>query len=227
MPPLSGRVDAAAPSGVPSSAPLGIAATQPRGCRLPGAKEWGRGLTYPAMTEGPDNVNKDVRPPNRVTITEAATLLGVHPNTVRNRVRGGVYDAEKVSTEHGFTWMIDRDSLVNTPLPRASQDAPPQTVNLEGPQPLEVVQELLRPFVEDLGRVREELGAERVRREQAERERDRLAEELSALREAREAPQTDAEEPEGAEPLPATEGAQEGAQPRSERSWWRRFFGFE
>ncbi len=87
---------------------------------------------------------------------------------------------------------------------------------------MEVVQELLRPFVEDLGRVREELGAERVRREQAERERDRLAEELSALREAREAPQTDAEEPEGAEPLPATEAAQEAVE---RRSWWRRWFG--
>ena len=48
------------------------------------------------MTEGPDHVNKDVRPPNRVTIAEAATLLGVHPNTVRNRVRDGTYKAEKV-----------------------------------------------------------------------------------------------------------------------------------
>ena len=31
-------------------------------------------------------------------------------------------------------------------------------------------------------------------------------------------------EPEGSEPLPTTEEAQEGAQPRS---WWRRWFGFE
>ena len=34
------------------------------------------------------------------------------------------------------------------------------------------------------------MGAERVRREQAERERDELAAELAALQEAREAPQT-------------------------------------
>jgi hypothetical protein len=67
------------------------------------------------MTEARGDANKYVRPPSKVTITEAATLLKVHPNTVRNRVRAGVYDAEKVSTEHGFTWMIDRDSLVNTP----------------------------------------------------------------------------------------------------------------
>jgi hypothetical protein len=174
------------------------------------------------MTEGPDEVNKNVRPSSRVTITEAATLLGVHPNTVRNRVRGGVYDAEKVSTEHGFTWMIDRDSLVNTPLPRDSQPAPSQTVNLEAPQPLEVVQELLRPFVEDLGRVREELGAERVRREHAERERDELAARLAALEEARGAPQTAAEDAEGPpEERPFTEEAQKAAEPRS---WLYRFF---
>ena len=168
---------------------------------------------------GRRDANKVGRPPNRVTITEAAALLGVHPNTVRNRVRGGVYDAEKVSTEHGVTWMIDHDSLVNTPLPRDSQQTPSQTVNLEGPHPVEVVQELLRPFVEDLGRVREELGAERVRREQAERERDELAARLASLEEARGAPQGTDEDAEGAEPPPTTEDAQEGS---GRRSWWRR-----
>jgi hypothetical protein len=101
---------------------------------------------------------------------------------------------------------------------------PLQSVNLEGPQPLEVVQELLRPFVEDLGRVREELGAERVRREQAERERDELAARLAALEEPRESPQPVAEDAEEVREPPFTEGAQEGSEPRS---WWRRFFGFE
>jgi len=51
-----------------------------------------------------------------VTIAEAAALLGCHPNTVRNRVRTGLYKAEKIVTERGPTWMIDRDSLIdNTP----------------------------------------------------------------------------------------------------------------
>ncbi len=172
---------------------------------------------------GRRDANKVGRPPNRVTITEAAALLGVHPNTVRNRVRVGVYDAEKVSTEHGVTWMIDHDSLVNTPLPRASQQTPSQTVNLEGAHPVEVVQELLRPFVEDLGRVREELGAERVRREQAERERDELAARLASLEEAREeAPEGVAEDAGGFESHSATEVAQEAV---GRRSWWRRWFG--
>jgi hypothetical protein len=171
------------------------------------------------MGEDRTEVNQDVRGVDRVTITEAATLLGVHPNTVRGRVKAGLYDAEKVATEHGLTWMIDRDSLVNNPLPRDSQRAPSQMVNPEAATPIEVVQDLLRPFVEDLGRVREELGAERVRREQAERERDELAARLDSLTKTPEAPESAAEasdtpEPRSGEPTPteAAEGSQEATQ---------------
>src|SRR5215217_1059871 len=90
------------------------------------------------------------------------------------------------------------------------------------------VQELLRPFVSELGEIREELGAERARREmaeftlregmaeeqrrreKAERERDELREELYALREPRESPQTVEGEPERAEePHSATVESQE------------------
>jgi hypothetical protein len=91
----------------------------------------------------------------------------------------------------------------------------------------------------ELGELREELDTERTRREmaestlhegmseeqrrreEAERERDDLRRELFALREARESPQTDREEPERAEPHPATGGAQEGVQ----RPWWRKLIG--
>ena len=174
------------------------------------------------MGEDRTEVNQDVRGPNRVTITEAATLLGVHPNTVRGRVKAGLYDAEKVATEHGLTWMIDRDSLVNNPLPRDSQLTPSQMVNPGAATPIEVVQDLLRPFVEDLGRVREELGAERVRREQAERERDELAARLEALTKTPESPER--AEPRSGEPAPTepAEGSQEAAQERI--SWVALFF---
>jgi hypothetical protein len=91
---------------------------------------------------------------------------------------------------------------------------------------------------DELEEAREELGAERARREraestlhegmaeeqrrreEAERERDDLRRELFARREPRESPQT-AEEPERAEPRPATVESQEGVQ----RPWWRRVFG--
>jgi hypothetical protein len=160
----------------------------------------------------------------RVTIAQAAALLGVHPNTVRNRAKAGVYDAEKVVTEHGNTWMIARNSLLNNSLPKGSQHTPSQRKPSAEPQATELIQELLRPFVEDLGRVREELGAERVRREQAERERDELRQILESRSEATGAPETASEEPYSTHAPPEGQG-QQG--PPRRRSWWREFFGLE
>jgi hypothetical protein len=85
----------------------------------------------------------------RVTIAEAATLLGVHPNTVRNRVKGGMYRAEKVLTERGPTWMIDRDSLTTNTPTSASQ----QLVSRVPPEALQV---LAREIVREAGPREEE-----------------------------------------------------------------------
>src|SRR5919202_3597754 len=46
-----------------------------------------------------------------VTIEEAAALLGVHRNTVRNRIKAGRYKAHKVVTPQGETYAIERASL--------------------------------------------------------------------------------------------------------------------
>jgi len=101
-------------------------------------------------------------------------------------------------------------------------------VNPAAATPAEMAQELLRPFVEDLGRVREELGAERVRREQAERERDELRRQLEALQETPEAFEGHEGEHFGTFPQEAEESLQESLEHRERRSsWWRRFFGFE
>jgi excisionase family DNA binding protein len=155
---------------------------------------------------------------DRLTIAEAATLLGVHKNTVRNRIKNGSYRAEMVQTERGPTYLIERESLrtnltTNT-LSSASQE-------LVSQQAMEFVQELLRPFVSELGEVREELGAERARRQMAEERAAVLEAELEALREARESPETVEEEPERVEPRPVTVESQESVQ----RPWWRRWFG--
>ena len=174
---------------------------------------------------------------DRLTIADAATLLGVHKNTVRNRIKNGSYRAEMVQTERGPTYLIERESLLtnlntNT-LSSASQE-------LVSQQAMEFVQELLRPFVSELGKIREELGAERVRREmaestlregmaeeqrrreEAERERDDLRRELFARREPRESPQTAEEQQGRGQPRPDAPGAQGGVQ---RRPWWRRVFG--
>jgi hypothetical protein len=92
----------------------------------------------------------------------------------------------------------------------------------------------------ELGELREELGTERTRREmaestlregmdeerrrreEAERERDELRQELHALREPRESPETVEEQQGRGEPHSTTVGTQEGVQ---RRGFWRRLFG--
>ena len=163
-----------------------------------------------------------------LTISEAATFLGVHKNTVRNRIKDGTYVAEQVVTERGPTYFIKRESILNnlttSTLTSASHGHGTPAVS---PQALAFVQELLRPFVSELGEVREELGAERARREIAEERVAQLEEEVAALKLPPEPAEEASESTEGSGPgdTPAepSGAAQEAAEDR--RGWFRRFFG--
>src|SRR5688572_5335453 len=142
-----------------------------------------------------------------------------------------------VQTEREPTYLIERESLLTNLNTKTLSSASQELVSN---QAMEFVQELLRPFVSELGEIREELGAERVRREmaettlregmaeeqrrreEAERERDDLRRELYALREPREFPETVEEQQGRGQPHSDTPGAQEGIQ---RRSWLRRIFG--
>ena len=181
------------------------------------------------MGEGRTDAHSTDRVGDRLTIADAATLLGVHKNTVRNRIKDGTYKAETVVTKRGPTYLIDRESVLtnlstNT-VPTGSQ---------------QFVQELLRPFVNELGEAREQLGAERARREMAESERDELRRELDELRGLEDAAETTAdaihrrladkrESPESAAPTSTPTdrggGPQTPSERPQERSWWRRMFG--
>jgi len=94
--------------------------------------------------QGNNNARGEVE---RVTIAEAATLLGCHANTVRSRVKVGIYRAEKVLTENGPKWMIDRDSLT-TNAPASARQQPVSGVPA-GQQ--EAIQELARAIVREAG----------------------------------------------------------------------------
>jgi hypothetical protein len=87
----------------------------------------------------------------RVTIAEAAALLGRHPNTVRSRVKAGMYRAEKVHTENGPTWMIERDSLTDN----APTTAPQQIASGVPAAQQEAIQELARAIVREAGIARD------------------------------------------------------------------------
>ncbi len=166
-----------------------------------------------------------------LTIRQAATLLGVHPNTVRNRIKTGVYQAEKIVTERGETYIIPRSELTQD---LTTNIVPSASHSQSLPDVREAMQAMLEPFVRGLGNVREELGRERERREHAERR----IEELERQLETRQEPQNQAEpRPDRVETPPETTRPAEGragplwhnadAAPEDppRRPWWRRWFG--
>jgi excisionase family DNA binding protein len=177
-----------------------------------------------------------------VTVGEAAKLLGVHRNTVHNRIKNGRIRAHKVLEGDREVYRIERDSLDvrRTSADVRTLDAQRTTAGEELSRMIAPrLDEIVRDYTHQLGDLREELGAERARREmaettlhkgmaeerrrreEAERERDDLRRELYARREPRESPQTAEEQQGRGESHSATSGAQEGAR----RPWWRRILG--
>jgi excisionase family DNA binding protein len=181
-------------------------------------------------------------PKEYVTVGEAAKLLGIHRNTVHNRIKVGRITAHKVVEGGREIYRVERDSLGvgRTSAHVHTLDAQRPTASEELSRMIATrLDEIVRDYTHKLGDLREALGAERARREmaestlregmaeeqrrreEAERERDDLRRELYALREPRESPQTVEEEPHSAEPRPATGETQEGVR-RPWRNLWRR-----
>ena len=122
-----------------------------------------------------------------LTIRQAATLLGVHPNTIRNRIKVGTYKADKVQTEHGETYLIPRSELAEDSTTNSLVGpTQPKPITTPLPDVREAMRAMLEPFVEELGAVREELGRERQRRQHAEEEAATLRAQLRLAEEARE-----------------------------------------
>jgi hypothetical protein len=150
-----------------------------------------------------------------VTVDEAARHLGLTVDAVRKRVQREQIAYEKDEAGRVRIILDEGETL---------QDEGPDTTGQGAGAVAELVEEL-RDRVHYLERVLED---EREARTEERRRHDTLMAqlmqripELEASSEARESPQTAAEEPERAEPRPATGGAQEGVQ----RPWWRRIIG--
>jgi len=133
-----------------------------------------------------------------LSIAEAAERIGVTKIALRNKVTRGTVAAIKGddgqwrvrveernsewiaipatgrSRSRRYTPMHDRDVQPDSPATPVSVDP------VRRAEQLTVVQEILAPFIAELGSVREELGRERILREQAERERDDLRQRLEA-----------------------------------------------
>jgi hypothetical protein len=154
----------------------------------------------------------------RVSVEEAATLLGIEKGSVKKRIQRGKLLSEKDAS--GTIWVyLDRSETVR------DQSQGQSETNRD-----ELVGEL-RDRVRSLERRLDEERESRRRADtiiaqlsRANEEQARSIRELEAPAspEARESPETVEEEPERTEELRSGAGdAQEGAR----RPWWRRIFG--
>ena len=182
-----------------------------------------------------------------VTTDVAAKAVRVSPRTIRRYIDQGKLEAKLQGEGVRREWLVSVDSLHALRASRTTEgDVPDVSPGVEPVDSLaDVVREMaarLESRAEEAAELRvrlelteraqstlederreavQELEQERRRREEAEREREDLRQQLKALTDERESPQTVEEEPQRAEPRPEASGAQEGVQ----RSWWRRVFG--
>jgi hypothetical protein len=153
----------------------------------------------------------------RMTVAQAAVLLGLSEDAIRSRLKRGTLSKEKDADGTVFVVLDGGRPTTNGDRPTTDQTTDQSALAL--------MQAHLDSLGEQLTYIRDQLDQER----EANRENRRIiaglvqrVPELGPAYEPRDAPETATEEPEGSDPLPATEEAQEDAQPRS--SWWRRFF---
>ena len=167
------------------------------------------------------------------------------PRTVRWHIDQGNLVAKPEGEGVKRTWLISIDSLQTFRQARQATADSPQT-SRTGAEDAAIAAESLGNPIRELAdrlaeeaaraaeyRVRlelteqaqssleEELATERVRREQAERERDELRQILESRSEATGAPETASEGP-GRGTAP-----DEAYHPVERPSWWRKFFGLE
>jgi excisionase family DNA binding protein len=178
-----------------------------------------------------------------VSVGEAAKLLGVHRNTVHNRIKKGRIRAHKVLEDDREIYRVERDSLDvgRTSADVRTLDAQRTTAGEELSRMIAArLDEIVRDYTRQLGDLREELGAERARREvaettlqegmaeerrrreEAERERDELREQLYTRGRQHGAHEVAEEQQGRGQPHSATGG---GAQEGARRPWWRRVLG--
>ena len=213
-------------------------------------------------TRGPDPADQS----GWVTTKVAAQALRVDPRTVRKYIQQGKLEAkvEGEGVEKAYLVSIDsvyalRGRTAERTGPGMGRESVPRGAG--GSAVSEDLVALVRDLTSEVTRrsseaaelrarlelteqaessrreaLQQRLESERLRREQAEQDRDRLVAELEALREARETPETASESPTtprdewpqghaGETYGTSVQEAEDSLQRRS--SWWRRFFGFE
>jgi hypothetical protein len=169
--------------------------------------------------------------------TQAARILRVTPTRVRQLLQAGELEGERDGAGH---WSVPARAVVDR-LDRLRRE---RFLEAAGYDPVSVreAQERVEALQRELGRLEgrleseekaclsletdrvflaKQLEHERLRREEAERERDELLRRLEALRGLRDL-ETSADGLEGEDSVPGRGGVQGSAE---RRSWWRSAFG--
>jgi excisionase family DNA binding protein len=147
----------------------------------------------------------DGRVTERLTVSQAATRLGITESAVRGRINRGTLEAERV----GGTVYV---------LLSAEQSADSQQITGDYPGEYNALTSALEARIESLERQLEEARErDRENRRLLAAALERIPPQLEAPSEPRESPETATE----GEVEPPRPGSQEGAQ----RPWWSRWFG--
>jgi len=166
----------------------------------------------------------------RATVAEAADILGITAEAVRTRIKRGRLDSVKDPPRPGGTVYVLLEADQTRPNIDPTLQGQDRTTGQTRPDAQDELLDELRDRVRYLERVLEE---EREARTDERRRHDTLMAqlmqripELEPPREARESPETAADEQQGRGPVPDAGGPQEGTQhiPQA-RPWWQRMFG--
>jgi hypothetical protein len=152
-------------------------------------------------------------------VQEAAEVLGTSVDAVRMRARRGNLEAEKEPDGRVYVW-VDGDSSETKP----GLDGEYNALISAKDETIEELRDRARYLERQLDQEREARTEERRRHDTLLAQLMQRIPELEAPREHRDGRETATAEPDREEPRPATDGIQEGSEPRS---WWRRWFGFE
>jgi uncharacterized coiled-coil protein SlyX len=144
---------------------------------------------------------------DRLTVAEAAGALGISQDAVRKRIARGTIQHDRDESGRVFVYLLESETVHRTDQDTARDEAS-KTVQDRYIQSLEDQIAFLRRELERKDAILLNL-TERIP-------------ELEASSEVSASPETVEEEPERAEPHPASREASEVTE---RRSWWRRIFG--